>query len=558
MCLPFSIPLRELRIMSLLCRHGPMRNIFRILLIALILSSYGCAKRGTPSGGEKDTTPPVLLKSEPAMGASNFKEEKIRLYFDEFIKFKKLQDQLIISPPLKNTPIIKPQGSASRMVEIQLFDTLLENTTYSINFGNALVDNNEENPYPFLQYVFSTGDRIDSLELKGAVKDAFNRKADPYVTLMLYPNDSVYNDSLVYNEPPRYVGSTGDSLPIFNLNYLAGGSYRVFAIKDNNKNNRYDPYLDKIGYLPEPIALPNDSLYLIELFKEKVTFKASRPKLEGSNHFLIPYESDIDSIPTIEIINRPDSLWTYVEKVSNKDSLNLWFKPAKFDSLQVVIQSMISIDTFTVKPVKVAKDTLTLSSVYRGSIPPFKSLSIGSSTPLAKVDRNFISFYKQDSIPLDSVDLSISKMNNRILESLLEPEENTTYRVRLLPGALEDHFGNTNDTISIPFRFDKLENFGVLKLQIEPVFNSSIEVSLLDKEDQVIYQQPLDSLGRCEFNAVKPGIYDIRLLFDTTKNGRYDTGSFLNRIHPERILYLNESIEIRANWEENRTYKIQN
>jgi len=149
-------------------------------------------------------------------------------------------------------------------------------------------------------------------------------------------------------------------------------------------------------------------------------------------------------------------------------------------------------------------------------------------------------------------------MNNRILESLLEPEESTTYLVNLLPGALEDHFGNTNDTISIPFRFDKLENFGVLKLQIDPVFNSSIEVSLLDKEDQVIYQQPLDGLGRCEFNVVKPGIYDIRLLFDTNKNGRYDTGSFLNRIRPERILYLNESIEIRANWEENRTYKIQN
>jgi hypothetical protein len=362
----------------------------------------------------------------------------------------------------------------------------------------------------------------------------------------------------VYNEPPRYVGSTGDSLPIFNLNYLAGGSYRVFAIKDNNKNNRYDPYLDKIGYLPDPVILPNDSLYLIELFKEKVAFKASRPKLEGSNHFLIPYESDIDSIPTIEIINRPDSLWTYVEKVSNKDSLNLWFRPAKFDSLQVVVRSMISIDTFTVKPVKIAKDTLTLSSIYRGSIPPFKSFSIGSSTPLAKINRNFISFFKQDSIPLDSIELSISKMNNRILESKLEPEENTSYRVSLLPGALEDHFGNTNDTVSIPFRFDKLENFGILKLQIEPIFDSSIEVSLLDKEDQVIYQQPLDSLGQCEFNAVKPGIYDIRLLFDANKNGRYDTGSFLNRIRPERILYLNESIEIRANWEENRTYKIQN
>ena len=134
---------------------------------------------------------------------------------------------------------------------------------------------------------------------------------------MLYPNDTVYNDSIVYKEPPRYIGSTGDSLPIFNLNYLAGGSYRVFAIKDDNKNNRYDPYLDKIGYIPEPVTLPNDSLFLIELFKEKVAFKATRPKLEGAIT-LIPYESDLDSIPNIEILNRPDSLWTYEKNRSKR------------------------------------------------------------------------------------------------------------------------------------------------------------------------------------------------------------------------------------------------
>ena len=127
-------------------------------LIALIALAFlaSCAKRWTPSGGEKDSTPPVLLKAEPAVGTTSFKEKRIRLYFDEFIKFKKLQEQLIISPPLKYEPIIRPQGSASSMVDIQLLDTLLESTTYSINFGNALVDNNEENPYPFLQYVFAT------------------------------------------------------------------------------------------------------------------------------------------------------------------------------------------------------------------------------------------------------------------------------------------------------------------------------------------------------------------------------------------------------------------
>ncbi|MDA0677687.1 MAG: Ig-like domain-containing protein [Bacteroidetes bacterium] len=530
-----------------------------IPLIALVFLA-SCAKRGTPSGGEKDSTPPVLLKAEPAVGTTSFKEKRIRLYFDEFIKFKKLQEQLIISPPLKFEPIIRPQGSASRMVDIQLLDTLLENTTYSINFGNALVDNNEENPYPFLQYVFATGDKIDSLSLKGAVRDAFLRKASPYITMMLYRNDTVYNDSLVYKEAPRYIGSTGDSLPVFNLNYLAPGSYKLFALEDSNKNNRYDPYLDKIGYLDKPISLPSDSLYLVELFRERIKFEAVRPKLNGSNHILIPYNSDLDSPPSVEVLNPSDSLWTYSEKMAEKDSLRLWFKPSTFDSIQLLIRSEVSLDTFVVKPVSVSKDTLTLRSAIQGAIPPRQQFKLAASTPIKTIDKSLIQLFKKDSIALSTEAIALDPNDKLSLVIDIEPELDTPFRLNLLPGAILDHFENTNDTLSFPFRYDSQENYGTLHFILEtkvPV-SSPIQVILLDKDDKSLYSQTLDSNQSCTFLTVKPGIYEIQLLFDQNGNKRYDTGSYLERIKPERIIYLNEKIEIRANWEERTTYRLAN
>ncbi len=178
-----------------------------------------CAKRGTPSGGEKDTSPPVIVKADPPLGSTNFKGERIRIYFDEYIKFKGVEEQFLVSPPMNTRPILSPQLSPSKYLEIELRDTLLPNTTYSFYFGNSVVDNNEENPYPYLNYVMATGDRIDSLNLKGMVKDARLRKAEAFINVVLYPNDSTYNDSIIYNSTPRYLTSTLDSLPTFDLSF---------------------------------------------------------------------------------------------------------------------------------------------------------------------------------------------------------------------------------------------------------------------------------------------------------------------------------------------------
>jgi hypothetical protein len=132
----------------------------------------GCANRGRPSGGEIDILPPEVDYTTPKNYSTNFNAKEIKIYFNEYVKLKELSKQLIVSPPMNNDLEIKPLGSASTSITIKIIDTLTPNTTYAINFGNSIVDNNEENPYPYYRYVFSTGDSIDSLSVKGIVLDA--------------------------------------------------------------------------------------------------------------------------------------------------------------------------------------------------------------------------------------------------------------------------------------------------------------------------------------------------------------------------------------------------
>ena len=141
-----------------------------LLLLFLSLFITNCAKRGRPTGGKKDSIPPLLVSAEPDHKSINFKAKKVRIDFDEYVKLKDINKQLVISPPLKNAPIITPVGTASKFLNIKILDTLRENTTYTFNFGNSIVDNNEENKLEHFKYVVSTGTYIDSLKFKELLK----------------------------------------------------------------------------------------------------------------------------------------------------------------------------------------------------------------------------------------------------------------------------------------------------------------------------------------------------------------------------------------------------
>ena len=149
-----------------------MFNRFSLFILIIVM---GCANRGTPTGGEIDTEPPSVLKASPENFSTNFNSTEIEILFDEYIRLSKLQTELIISPPINPLPTIMPMGSADKVLNISSLDSLIENTTYSFQFGESIEDNNERNPLTNYRYVFSTGDYIDSLKIKGSVKDAFER-----------------------------------------------------------------------------------------------------------------------------------------------------------------------------------------------------------------------------------------------------------------------------------------------------------------------------------------------------------------------------------------------
>ena len=204
-----------------------MRRIILNLALALIVACIfiNCANRGNPNGGEKDTDPPKILNAYPKNYTTNFKGNEIKIVFNEYIKIKDLQKQLIISPPMQTQPEIMPQGGASKFISIKIFDTLQPNTTYAFNFGNSIEDNNEGNPFSFYRYVFSTGTYIDSLKVSGTITDAYKRSPATFVSVMLYEVDSTFTDSIIYKTPPKYITNTLDSLTTFTLKNVKEGNY---------------------------------------------------------------------------------------------------------------------------------------------------------------------------------------------------------------------------------------------------------------------------------------------------------------------------------------------
>lgn len=523
------------------------------------IAFYECARKGTPTGGPKDETPPVLLKSEPENMTVNFEAKKIRLYFDELVKLKDIQDQLIISPPLKYPPVLSPQGGANKFVEITIKDTLLENTTYTLNFGQAIVDNNEENPNPFLTYVFSTGSYIDSLELAGVVKDAFNKDADDFISVMLYKIDSSYTDSTLYKKPPNYITNTLDSTIIFRLKNLKEGRYALFAIKDVAKDNIFDQKTDKIGFINDTINLPTDSIYRLDLFKEIQDYGAAVPSMSAKNKISFGYYGEGSNIAVLPLTKLPDTVNTKVLKESNKDTLNFWFTPFEMDSIVFTVtnEAIKVIDTFTVKKRKVEVDSIRLSPNQQGNLDFGKSFSIGVNTPLVAMDSSKIKMITKDSIPVVYT-VKFDSLENKI-DFDFKPEPNENYKIELLPGAVQDFFESTNDTIVYALVTKSLADYGNLSLNLTGN-NISYPIIVQLTNEQGDLQREIYTIEPkvFEFNNLSPGKYLVRVIFDENQNQKWDTGNYIKKIQPEKVTYYPGVIEMRANWEKIETFNLIN
>jgi uncharacterized protein (DUF2141 family) len=535
------------------------RIICYLFLFIIGAALIQCARRGNPTGGPKDVAPPILLRADPDNMTTEFKAKKIRLYFDEFITLKDVQEQLIVSPPLKNRPEISPQGGASKFVEIKIKDTLRENTTYTFNFGQSIVDHNEGNPISFLTYVFSTGSYIDSLTVSGVVKDAFNRKADEFISVMLYEIDSVYKDSTIFQKPPNYITNTLDSTVIFTLENLKAGKYAIFAIKDEVKNNIFDQNADKIAFISDTVSLPTDSTYLLSLFKEIPNYSIQVPSFAARNKIVFGYYGVEDDFRIEPLTKLPDSVRYKFQKEKGKDTFNFWFTPTDLDSIIfLAINDKLSlVDTFTVKQRKVDTDSLTLNPNQRGSLDFNKRYSISANIPISKLDSTQIQMMDKDSIEVD-FRVMIDSIENDINFDFT-PEPNQNYSLDLLPGAITDFFEDINDTLIYKLSTGSPADYGNLRFNVK-VDSAAypLLVQLTDNDGSLKQELYATRPKIFEFNHIEPSKYFLRVIFDANGNQIWDTGNYLKNVQPERVSYYPDTLEVRANWEIEETFTIAN
>ena len=361
------------------------RNIFKrewfgIMVVALCI--YACANRGYPEGGPKDETPPQVVEEVPLSYTTNFKAKRVNIYFDEFVQLNDINNKFIFSPPVKKDPKVSLKG---KYVQVAIPDSLRENTTYSLDFADAIVDNNESNPLGFYRYVFSTGERIDTLELGGTVVNAESYEPVMGVLVALYEKSG---DSIPLKELPDYIART-DSSGNFRLTNLREGHYRVMAIEDANRDKMYTPESEMFAWMDTtvfPIVEPAtrvDTFHVIEkiveadtilrdsivrtdylaygpsnlylrLFLEKLTqlylVEDDRKEREQLNFiFSIPGENGLEVTLWDTLATEPlPQDWYFKEHSAGNDTLTLWIKDStvyKKDTLNVILSYMRSDST---------------------------------------------------------------------------------------------------------------------------------------------------------------------------------------------------------------------
>ncbi|MFT6869903.1 Ig-like domain-containing protein [Polaribacter sp.] len=524
-------------------------RFFFFLIILIFISN--CARTGRPEGGPKDEDAPLFVTANPPYESINFKKKEIKLNFDEFVKLKDLNKQLVISPPMQYPPLISPQGSASKQLKIEIIDTLQLNTTYIFNFGNAVEDNNENNKLENFKYVFSTGNYIDSLTISGDIRDAKLLETPRSNNVLLYRIDSSFNDSIIYNKKPDYITTSLDTT-IFRFTNLRKGNYLMIALKESVNDYIFDPKNDKIGFVSDTIQLPRDSILNtpIILFKEDQPYQFKRGKEITKGKIEFGFEGDAKNMKINMLSEVPPDFKSVSKFEIDKDTLNYWFTPFEADSLNFTIENNQFIDTFTVRLRKNKIDSLVMSATVKGVFHFRDTFYLTSNTPIIKIDTSKISLFDKDTIAVNYKTL-LSKKENKIgFIFAKKPEEK--YSLKFLPSSFTDIYDIKNDTLTYRVSTKTIDDYGRITINVNNVNSKNLIVELISgkNQDQLIERQFISTSKKLVFDLLEPKKYTIRAIIDENKNNKWDTGSYLKRQLAEKIIY-NEAInnyDLRANF----------
>ena len=517
-----------------------------------------CANRVTPSGGDKDVLPPIAKRYAPLNYSTRFTDRKIVIDFDEYIQLKDINKQLIISPLIEPEPEISIH---KRSLVIELPDSLKPNTTYTINFGEAVADVHEGNSLTGFQYVFSTGEILDSLQCSGKVMDAFSHKTEKGIVVMLYRGQ---DDSLPFKKLPDYFAKT-DETGNYTIKNISAGTYKIFALNDKNNNYRCDnPQEEAIAFADSVIIVPGTQPATLKLFTQAPgTLFVKRAIKEPNGAVIIAFNKTVQNLAwniTVPPI-APDGILSEVSQ--QKDSLWLWLKDTTADTLKLTVsQNAIVFDTISVslkrnqsnsgrgKGEQRSSNTFTYrSNIINGELKPQDTLRLIMSNPIISSMTSGIKLL-QDSIPVIDFNVYFNDLLKRELIVYNKWKDNVKYNLVIPAGSFNTINGMANDTIQLNFFTMSENSLGTLKTSLA-IANDSVQrvLQLVNENLQIIQQVNVGNPGIYIFENIAPGSYKLRLLDDKNSNGKWDGGDYWSKKLPENFRYYTDPIQVRANWE---------
>ena len=559
------------------------------LILGTLLFPSGCANTTTPpSGGDKDTSPPVITKVSPLPGTVNVPvhRTKLRFTFNEYVKIKDA-NSIFLSPPLEKKPKAVIKGKS---VEVTFESDLDTNTTYTLDLTGAIADNNEGNLFPGFTLVFSTGAQIDSMCMTGIVQDCQTLMPVKGATVMLYKDHA---DSAVFLKRPVAAAKT-DDWGFFSLRNIQDTLYRVYAIKDENNNNLYDPDNDRIAFLDSlfsPSTVYNDTLYELKKFDMKDTLLCLARKQDvelnlfrekPSKQFIVKkervgertayltfmapnaviHDMRIKGLPREKLITQMNP---------EGDSLEIWVNDQRKmpDTLKLVVKYDKTDTTGVLKPtednIKLALDKKTRAELMKkASDTRSRKHEDTIAVMTTNADATTIEQYgfqiefkyplikeAWDSLKLRSINprQQEAKMNFRVTR-----DSTNLRKFSIMPGTpfqvgydyilkipyrqFRDINGFYNDSTELKVTLPKDEKLSSLTLNLTGVHNKYIVDLLSEKRDKVIRSFIIHADGQLLFPYLKAGKYCVRITEDLNRNNLVDTGVLLEHRQPEKVRFF--------------------
>lgn len=588
------------------------KSLYYIFIIIAAAVMYSCANIGNPSGGPIDKTPPIFMRSNPTPNAVNVKDRKIEIFFDEIVTLKDPSTKIIVSPAQTEMPRMSALG---RKVTVELVDSLLPNTTYTIDFSNSIQDNNEGNAIDNFAFAFSTGSVIDSMRVSGYVLDS--RTLEPMQSVVVGLQSNLA-DSAFHKEKLQRVALTNDRGQ-FTIRNVSPGSYHIFALKDLDRDYKFGNPTEDIAFLDSiivpsigsreaadtvyndlneidtimratrPAYFPND--ILLSMFNEdrKSQYLANNLRVD-STRISLTFAAASDTLPSLSIVGRNDvpDQWYTLERSQTNDTLTYWIRPPHLVSADTLMVATTYLRTDTASNLSWGTDTLkftfqrqkakkkkkneetdSLEQIRFMELHPlandtqevYAPLLLQTGTPIERYSRE--AFHLQRKLQNDtifypaeikSIALRDSTLNRRDLMLKVDWEPGAAYTLAVDSLAMTDIYGLQTKPLKVDFNVRKMEEYGNIVFNIPAVRDSAI-VELLDGTEKIVLRAPVKS-HRAELLNLLPGKYYARLFIDRNGNGKYDTGNYDMHLQPEETVYYPGAINLKKNWDVEQTWDI--